>query len=133
MDIPIKRRKGIKRKHILIGIGILIIALLSFQAFFRTSSSTLNVDFEKLSIAKVNEGIFHDYITITGNVEPKATIFLDAREGGRVEQKGKEEGELLKKGDIILRLSNPDLSLSILNSESQLAEKSNFLTVRRTP
>ena len=42
-------------------------------------------------------------------------------------EKVAEEGEMLKTGDIILRLSNPDLSLSILNSEAQLAEKSNFL------
>lgn len=127
MDIPIKKKKGLKRKHILIGIGILVIGLLSFQAFFRTSISTLNVDIQKLSIEQVNKGIFNDYITVTGNVEPIATIVLDAREGGRVEEKVAEEGEVLEKGDVILRLSNPDLSLSILNSESQLAEKSNFL------
>jgi HlyD family secretion protein len=60
-------------------------------------------------------------------VEPIATIYLDAREGGRVEEKVIEEGTMVKKGDVILRLSNPDLTLSILNSESQLAEKSNFL------
>jgi len=127
MDLPIKKKKGIKRKHILIGVGVLVVGLLSFQAFFRTNVSTLNVDIEKLSVEQVSEGIFHDYFTVTGNVEPIATIFLDAREGGRVEEKVVEEGEVLKKGDIILRLSNPDLSLSILNSESQLAEKSNFL------
>jgi len=127
MDIPIKKKKGIKRKHILIGVGVLVVCVLSFQAFFRTNVSTLNVDIEKLTVEQVNEGIFHDYITVTGNVEPIATIFLDAREGGRVEEKVMEEGEILKKGDIILRLSNPDLNLSILNSESQLAEKSNFL------
>ncbi len=127
MDIPIKKKKGINRKQILIGIGILIVCLLSYQAFFRTNVSTLNVDVEKLSVEEVSEGIFHDYITVTGNVEPIATIVLDAREGGRVEEKVIEEGEVLKKGDIILRLSNPDLSLSILNSEAQLAEKSNFL------
>jgi HlyD family secretion protein len=127
MDIPIKKKKGIKRKHLLLGIGILIVCLLSYQAFFRTNVSTLNVDIEKISIEEVTKGIFHDYITVTGNVEPIATIFLDAREGGRVEEKVIEEGEVVKNGDIILRLSNPDLSLSILNSEAQLAEKSNFL------
>ena len=89
--------------------------------------STYAVDAEKLSIETVSEGTFHDYITITGVVEPIATIYLDAREGGRVEEKVIEEGEMLKKDDIILRMSNPDLSLSILNSEAQLAEKSNFL------
>ena len=87
MDIPIKKKKGLKRKHILIGIGILIVCLLSYQAFFRTNVSTLNVDIEKLSIEEVKEGIFHDYITVTGNVEPIATIVLDAREGEELKRK----------------------------------------------
>jgi len=127
MDRPREKKKGIKRKHILLGLGILAIGVLSFQAFFKTNISTLNVDVERLSIEEVNEGVFYDYITVTGYVEPIATIYLDAREGGRVEEKVVEEGEVIKKGDVILRLSNPDLSLSILNSEAQLAEKSNFL------
>lgn len=127
MDKPIVKKKGLKRKHILYGIGIIIVAILIYQAFFRNNIATLNVEIERLSIEEVKEGIFHDYITVTGNVEPIATIYLDAREGGMVEEKIIEEGETIKKGDVILRLSNPDLSLSILNSESQLAEKSNFL------
>ncbi len=127
MDIPIKKKKGIKRKHLMLGVGILVLTFLSFQAFFRTNISTLDVDFERLSIKEISEGVFYDYITVTGYVEPIATIYLDAREGGRVEEKVVEEGEIVTKGDIILRLSNPDLSLSILNSEAQLAEKSNFL------
>jgi len=127
MDIPIKNKRGIKRKHILYGVGILIVSLMIFQAFFRSNISTLNVEIDKLTLEEVTEGIFNDYITVTGNVEPIATIYLDAREGGRVEEKVIEEGEILQKGDVILRLSNPDLSLSILNSEAQLAEKSNFL------
>ncbi|PIQ29345.1 MAG: hypothetical protein COW63_13635, partial [Bacteroidetes bacterium CG18_big_fil_WC_8_21_14_2_50_41_14] len=57
MDLPIKKKKGIKRKHILIGVGVLVVGLLSFQAFFRTNVSTLNVDIEKLSVEQVSEGI----------------------------------------------------------------------------
>jgi HlyD family secretion protein len=127
MDRPIEKKKGIQKKHIYIGLGVLAFLLLIYQSFFTEHVSTYVVDAEKLSIETVSQGIFHDFITVSGNVEPIATIFLDAREGGRVEEKVIEEGEMVKKGDIILRLSNPDLSLSILNSEAQLAEKSNFL------
>ncbi|MCK9270857.1 MAG: efflux RND transporter periplasmic adaptor subunit [Bacteroidales bacterium] len=127
MDIPKVKKKGFKKKHLLIVLGALLIAFLVYQAFFAVHLSTLNVDAEKVQIETVSEGIFHNYITVTGNVEPIATIFLDAREGGRVEEKVIEEGAMVSKGDVILRLSNPDLTLSILNSESQLAEKSNFL------
>ena len=127
MDRPIEKKKGLKKKHIYIGVGVIAVFLLIFQAFFAENVSTIKVDIEKISIETVSEDIFHDYITVQGNVEPIATIFLDAREGGRVEEKVIEEGAMVKKGDVILRMSNPDLSLNILNSESQLAEKSNFL------
>jgi len=127
MDRPIEKKKGIKKQHIYILLGVIVIGLLIYQAFFRVNISTYSVDVEKLNIETIRQGVFHDYITVTGNVEPIATIFLDAREGGRVEEKVIEEGSMVQKGDIILRLSNPDLSLSILNSEAQLAEKSNFL------
>jgi HlyD family secretion protein len=127
MDIPIEKKRGLKKKHIYAGIGIILFLFLVYKAFFAESASSYRVNADRLTIENVKEGIFYDYITVTGNVEPITTIFLDVREGGRVEEKIIEEGEQVKKGDIILRLSNPDLDLSILNSEAQLAEKSNFL------
>ncbi len=127
MDRVIEKKKGIKKKHIYLSGGGLLFLLLIYKAFFGTNVSTYRVDAEKVTIETIEQGIFHDYITVTGNVEPIATIYLDAREGGRIEEKVIEEGENVNIGDIILRLSNPDLSLSILNSEAQLAEKSNFL------
>ena len=127
MDRKIEKKKGFKRKHIYYAIGGLLFVILIYKAFFAENVSTLKIDAEKLSIETVSEGTFYDYITVSGNVEPIATIYLDVREGGRVEEKVIEEGTMVKKGDVILRLSNPDLSLNILNSEAQLAEKSNFL------
>jgi HlyD family secretion protein len=97
------------------------------MAFFADHTSTYKVEKDKLIIETVTEDQFNDYITIPGTVEPISTIYLDADEGGRVEEKLIEEGSMVKKGDIILRLSNPDLFLNILNSESLLAEKENFL------
>lgn len=127
MDRPIPKPKGIQKKHLLIAVGILLFGFLIYKAFLSNSVPTYKADKDRISIASIEDGVFYDYITLTGNVEPIATIFLDAQEGGRVEEKLIEEGTILKKGDIILRLSNPDLNLSILNSEAQLAEKSNFL------
>ena len=127
MDKPIEKKKGLKKKHIgYIAIGIIIIVLF-YMAFFTDRTSTYKVEKDKLIIESVVFGQFNDYITVPGTVEPISTIFLDAQEGGRVEEKLIEEGAMVKKGDIILRLSNPDLYLNILDSEAQLAEKENFL------
>jgi HlyD family secretion protein len=127
MDKIIPKKKGLQKKHLgYIGIGLAMIVLI-YMAFFADRTSTYKVEKDKLIIESVIEDQFNDYITVPGTVEPITTIFLDAQEGGRVEEKLIEEGSMVKKGDVILRLSNPDLYLNILNSESYLAEKENFL------
>ena len=92
-----------------------------------TSVSTFRTEKDKLSIAEVTQGKFDDYITINGNVAPIATIYMDAYEGGRVLEKLIEEGAMVKKGDIILKLENSGLYEQILASESNLALKQNDL------
>jgi HlyD family secretion protein len=127
MDKIIPKKKGLQKKHLgYIGLGLAIIVLI-YMAFFADHTSTYKVEKDKLIIETVIEDQFNDYITVPGTVEPISTIFLDAQEGGRVEEKLIEEGSMVKKGDVILRLSNPDLYLNILNSEGQLAEKENYL------
>ena len=127
MDKPIAKKKGLQKKHIgYIAVGIVIFSLI-YMAFFTDRTSTYKVEKEKLIIESVIEDQFNDYITVPGTVEPITIIYLDAQEGGRVEEKVIEEGSMVKKGDIILKLSNPDLHLNILDSEAQLAEKENFL------
>jgi len=127
MDKVIPKKKGIQKKHLgYAGIGIAM-AVLLYMAFFADRTSTYKVEKDKLIIESVTQDQFNDYITVPGTVDPITTIFLDAQEGGRVEEKLIEEGSMVKKGDVILRLSNPDLYLNILNSEGQLAEKENYL------
>jgi HlyD family secretion protein len=127
MDKVIPKKTGIQKKHFgYLSIGIAMIVLI-YMAFFSDRTSTYKVEKEKLIIETVIEDQFNDYITVPGTVEPITIIFLDAQEGGRVEEKLIEEGSMVKKGDIILRLTNPDLHLNILDSEAQLAEKENFL------
>lgn len=127
MDKVIPRKKGLQKKHFIYGgLGLAMIALI-YMAFFADRTSTYKVEKDKLIIESVTEDQFNDYITVPGTVEPITIVYLDAQEGGRVEEKVIEEGSMVKKGDIILKLSNPDLHLNILDSEAQLAEKENFL------
>lgn len=127
MDRKIVDKRWIKPKHWkFIAGGVLIIAM-TLTLAFRDTSSAYRIDAEKISVEKVIYGPFRDYIRIIGYVEPISTIYIDAVEGGIVENILVEEGAMVKKGDVILKLSNANLSLNILNSEAQLAEKSNFL------
>jgi HlyD family secretion protein len=127
MDKVIPKKTGLQKKHLgYIAIGLAIIVL-AYMAFFADRTSTYKVEKDKLIIETVSEDQFNDYITVPGTVEPITTIKLDAQEGGRVEEKLIEEGSMVKKEEIILRLSNPDLYLNILNSEGELAYKENML------
>ncbi|MBA4745235.1 MAG: efflux RND transporter periplasmic adaptor subunit [Muricauda sp.] len=127
MDIQLEKKKGLKLKHYgYIALGILLL-FVGYKLIFASSMSTFRTEKERLSIATVTNGKFDDYITINGNVAPIATIYMDAYEGGRVSEKLIEEGSMVKKGDIILKLENMALYEQILASESNLALKQNDL------
>ena len=127
MDRLIEKRKGIKKKHIpFIAGGVVLLTAIGWL-IFGNHASRLNVDSDRISIQLVTVGEFNDYIRVSGQVQPISTIQLSAIEGGMVEEKMVEEGANLKKGDVIVRLSNPMLNLNILDSEAQSAEKQNFL------
>ena len=127
MDRKIEKKKGLKKSHILFIIGGVLLLWLIFWALFGNHASTLRVEASRISIETVKKGLFNDYIRLNGQVQPISIIQLSAIEGGMVESKLIEEGTMVKKGDVIARLTNPMLSLSILDSEAQLAEKQNFL------
>jgi len=92
-----------------------------------SNTSTLNVDREQLNIAEAKRGEFNDYIRVSGQVEPLVTIQISPIEGGVVKEILIEEGSDVHKGDEILRLSNDNVELEILNCEAELAEKENIL------
>ena len=131
MDIQLERKKGLRPKHYgYIALGVLVL-FVGYKLATGSSASTFRTEKERLSISQVSNGKFDDYITINGNVAPIATIYMDAYEGGRVSAKLIEEGAMVKKGDIILRLENMNLYEQILASESNLALKQNDLRSTR--
>lgn len=127
MDRKIIKKKGLKAKHIYIGLLVVVVLGLSIKMIFGAESSTFRAEEDKLDIAEVTQGSFKDYISIVGMVEPKTTIYLDLEEGGKVVEKLIDEGETVKKGDVIVKLVNNELKLQILNTESSLAYRSNEL------
>ncbi len=97
-----------------------IILLIAASLIFTSGKSKLNVDTERLTISEVTKGPFREDILVNGVVLPITTIYLDALEGGRVEQRYVEDGANMKKDQPILRLSNTDLELSLASQENQV-------------
>jgi len=86
---------------------------------------SLSVDGQRLSLSKVHQGIFEDFIPVRGRVIPSKTLYLDAIEGGRVEKVWVEDGVALEAGQLIVELSNASLQLSVLGNEARVAEQLN--------
>lgn len=127
MDTQIERKKRFTSKQFYGGVGILFILVLILYFIFRDTTSSMAVDKNRITIATVAESEFSDYIRVIGQVLPSRMIYLDAIEGGRVEERLHEEGVMVKKGDVILRLSNPLLNIGIMQSEADLAYQENEL------
>jgi HlyD family secretion protein len=127
MDTILEKKKGLQKKHLpyVIGGAVLVIALI--WLIFGNHSSRFNVEKNKVIMQTATTGEFNDYIRVNGQVQPINTIQLSAIEGGMVAEKVVEEGAMVHQGEVIVRLTNPMLSLNILDSEAQLAEKQNFL------
>ena len=130
MDIKIEKKRGIKAikpvQWAYIAGGI---ALVGAAIWLATSdlASTYKVDKGSVSIAEVALGQFDDYVRVDGQALPISVVQISPEEGGIVMEKVVEEGAHVNKGDVIVRLSNSNLDLQILNAEAELAEKQNIL------
>ena len=130
MDIKLEKKRGwralLQKKNIpyaVVGLFIMFIVAM----LLRDGRSTLRVDAQMLSISEVRQAEFNDYVRLTGSVQPITTVQLSPLEAGIVERIVAEEGEQVKRGDVIVELSNNNLSMQILQSEADLAEKQNIL------
>lgn len=125
MDRRIENNKWTFKRKILIALISCSLVLVFVIFFSAIGKSKLNVKTSSLSIHQVSEGSFEEFIPIDGIVFPIKTIFLDAVEGGRVEERIVEEGVFVKKGDPLLRLSNSNLQLDYMNRETLLLDQLN--------
>jgi HlyD family secretion protein len=122
MDRKIAKKKWtIKKIATYLGIALFVL-FIGYQLFIADRRSTLKVDRDKITISTVQRGVFQEFIPQTGTVEPSRTVYLDAIEGGIIKRVVAESGAMLKKGDIILELSNLNRELDVLSREASLNE-----------
>ena len=125
MDRQIEKKSFLRRYAWYIAAAAALAALLVWIVL-GTTASTMTVDASDITIS-VTRGKFDDYVRLNGQVLPIQVVQISPEEGGIVREKVVEEGTRVRKGDVILRLSNSNLDLQILNAEAELAEKQNLL------
>lgn len=126
MDRQIEKKSFLRRYAWYIAAAAALAALLVWIVL-GTSANTMTVDASDITISDVTRGKFDDYVRLNGQVLPIQVVQISPEEGGIVREKVVEEGTRVRKGDVILRLSNSNLDLQILNAEAELAEKQNLL------
>ncbi|MDO1449101.1 HlyD family efflux transporter periplasmic adaptor subunit [Rhodocytophaga aerolata] len=118
MDRVIEKKKWPPKK-IMTYVGVALLVTLILASYFSTNgNSKLNVDEQKITISEIRKGSFQEFIPINGVVMPIKTIYLDAIEGGRVEDLFVEDGAMLEKDQPIMKLANTDLELDLANRET---------------
>jgi HlyD family secretion protein len=127
MDIQLKKKKGLRKKHLpYVAVGAMLV-LFVVWIIFGDHSSTLKIDSRGISRGEARLDLFNDFVRVNGQVQPITVVQLSPEEGGIVQEKVVEEGAQVRRGDVIVRLSNSALDLQILSAEAELAEKQNFL------
>lgn len=126
MDRQIEKKSFLRRYAWYIVAAAALAALLVWIVL-GTTANTMTVDASDITISDVTRGKFDDYVRLNGQVLPIQVVQISPEEGGIVREKVVEEGTRVRKGDVILRLSNSNLDLQILNAEAELAEKQNLL------
>lgn len=127
MDRTIDPRPARRRRYIAIGCagGLALLVVAFWSSSFATRRVRIEAD--KVTIGTVETDLFKEFIPVTGTVQPIQTVFLDALEGGTVKHRFVEDGHMVKSGEPIIELNNPQLHMDAINREAQLLDQQNNL------
>ena len=108
------------------GIGAVVAALFIYWLVSTLlGGRSLSVNSQRIFVSDVTVGTFEDFIPLRGRLVPRSTVYLDAIEGGRVEEVLIEDGTIVAAGDPIALLSNTNLQLEVLGREAAVTEQLN--------
>ncbi|GAB5498417.1 MAG: efflux RND transporter periplasmic adaptor subunit [Pseudohongiellaceae bacterium] len=127
MDKPLEKPTTPVWKWGLMGVALVALAWLGYRTLLGASISTYRVPEEEVIVSTVQYGAFEDLIPIRGTIQPFNSVYLDAVNGGVVEEMFVEEGSFVEAGQPLLQLSNTNLRLSAAQNDTQITEQLNFL------
>ena len=126
MDRVVEKKGLPQRAKVAIGAGLLALAATGFYAYAPTAESQ-TVAADRITVSTVTRGRFDDFLPLRARVTPLVTVFLDAVEGGRVEQVLVEDGAMVQQGQLLAVLSNSDLQLNLLARQTEVTQQINSM------
>ena len=127
MDRRVEKKTPLSRKLMYAAAGLLMLLFAGWLVSTLLAGRSLSVNSERIGVSEVSIGTFEDFIPLRGRLVPRSTVYLDAVEGGRVEEILVEDGAVVDAGDPIVRLSNTNLQLEVLGREAAVTEQLNFM------
>ena len=124
MDRVVERKRP-DRRILIGGAAAAALLLILFFWLFAPRADSMSVARSRLAIATVQSGTFDDFLPLRGRVTPLVTVYLDAVEGGRVDQKLVEDGAHVVQGQLLVVLSNAELQLSTLEKQAEVEQQLN--------
>jgi HlyD family secretion protein len=126
MDRKIERKR-FSWKRIGLITAIIFVATTLIVLLVRSGQINKTIEYKKAKVSVVEYGDFQEIILVNGSAESGSTVLVDAREGGVVKSIEKEEGAMVRAGDIIITLTNESVMLDFMQRETQLVEQINNL------
>ena len=119
MDIPRKPRPWYVKYLYPMLAGTAFLAFATYMIVLSLSPRRLRLDSETCRVADVANVPFREFVDVEGIVQPIQTVQVNALESGFVERIVAEEGTMLRAGDTILILSNPELLRSTFDEQEE--------------
>lgn len=127
MDRAIEKKKMAPWQRLSLALAFTFFAGCAYYFLADASIRTYKVDADKIVVSSVIRGAFEDLIPIRGTIQPFDSVFLDAVDGGVVEEVFVEEGAFVTKGQALLQFSNTDLRLNVARNDTSITEQLNNL------
>ena len=125
MDRKVQKKTPIGKK---VGYAAAALLMVAFGWWFIDTlmqGRSLSINSQRITVSQVTVGTYEDFIPLRGRLVPRSTVYLDAIEGGRVEEILVEDGVIVAAGDMIAVLSNTNLQLEVLGREAAVTEQLN--------
>jgi HlyD family secretion protein len=123
--------QALPRPHVrklVVALGLAATVLCAALAIWQFMPRGLQVPIASTRIATVERGLFRDDVAVRASAAPLHSVVLDAVESGRVEEVFARDGAVVKQGDVLFRLSNPQRRLDLLAREAEHAQQISNLT-----
>ena len=127
MDQPLPKRQ----RNVIVLAACILLPILVAAGFWQLVPRGLRVPALELRIATVKQDLFRNELVTRATAAPLHSVMLDAFQSGRVEEVLANDGAHVSKGDLLFRLSNPQLRLELVAREADRAQQISNLSMLR--